>query len=81
MLTRLMRHARKADGPPGSETQDVLETGGGRPIVERPGSGSRLPGFECHFSCLLAVSLWASDLISPGFSLLTFKIEIIIALT
>ena len=43
-----MRHARKAGGPPGSETQDVLETGGGSPIVERPGSGSRLPGFDLN---------------------------------
>lgn len=41
-----MMHARKAGGSPGSETQDVLETGEGSPIVERASSGPRVPGFD-----------------------------------
>lgn len=45
MLTRLMMHAGKAGGSPGSETQDVLETGES-PIVERASSGPRVPGFD-----------------------------------
>lgn len=47
----------------------------------KPVVGSGPPGFKRQLPCSLALPPWASGLVSPGFSLLMFKMEVIIALT